>query len=240
MLKYKIGCSLLVSVLHVFDWDWVPEDPMRSGYPNDYQIRFANQITELGEAILSLPTDLAPTTFRKAAWHCQHGDCMFFYASDRPAYAQRVNEDLTEYRTFDSQELVGCKIKNFSDLMADVKKRLSAGTVQVSAVLAASLVRQMESHQQREKRAFLKLFAEAALRMDEDQRQRFFKEVVALDDPPEDYLDKISKMVLKLTKNPDHPVVLYANEAVSSRKEVTEKYLNLIAVAGQTSLRPAA
>ena len=93
---------------------------------------------------------------------------------------------------------------------------------------------------QREKSAFLKLFAEAALRMDDDQRQRFFKEVVALDEPPEDYLDKVSKMVLNLTKNPDHPVVLYANQAVSSRKAVTERYLNLIAVAGKTSLRPAA
>jgi hypothetical protein len=224
----------------VFDWDWVPEDPSRRGYPKDYQLRFSNQITELGEATLSLPADLTPTKFKKAAWHCQSGDCMFFYASDEPAYAQRVNEELTEYRTFASQELVGCKVKNFSNLMADVMKRLSVGTVQVGAILAASLVRQMESHQEREKTAFLKLFAEAALRMDEDQRQRFFREVVSLDEPPEHYLDKISSMVLDLTKNPDHPVIVYANEAVSSRKAVTERYFNLIAVAGQTSLRRAA
>ena len=205
------------------------------------QIRFANQITELGEAILTLPSALSPTTFKKAPWHCQRGDCMFFYASERPAYAQRVNEDLTEYRTFDSHELVGCKVKNFADLIADVAKGLSVGTVQVSSILAASLVRQMENHQQREKSAFLKLFAEAALQMDDGQRERFLKELAALDERPEHYLSKISAMVLTLTKNPDpdHSFVVYVNQVVSARNAVTQKYLNLIAVAGKTSLRPA-
>jgi hypothetical protein len=46
-----IYCVYIDPEGHVFDWDWVPEDPLRRGYPENYRVRFANPITEPTEAI---------------------------------------------------------------------------------------------------------------------------------------------------------------------------------------------
>jgi len=224
----------------VFDWDWVPEDQSRAGYPEDYRLRFANPIAEPAEAVLQLPADLTSSEFQKKAWHSHRGDCMFFYASDRPAYAKRVNEDLTEYRSFGSNDLVGCKIKNFSELLSRVTRLQPAASVRVSAVLAASLVRQMEDHQQREKSVFVRLIAEAALRMDNEQRNQFFADLVRVHIRPEEFVSQICDMVIRITQDPQHPVLQYADHAVASRRAIEEPYLSLIAKAGDLSLRPAA
>jgi len=225
---------------YVFDWDWVREDPLRRGYPENYRARFANPITEPAEAILLLPSDLTPEAFEEArAWHSQVGDCMFFYASDKPAYARRVNEDLTEYRAFgQSEELVGCKVKNFSELLAKVTDRRPAGSVPVSAVLAASLVRQMEGHQQREQGFFFKLIGEAALLMDDSQRKQFFSDLARMDASPEQYVNRICEMVLNL--NPDHSGLQHAHQVLESQRAIKQSYLTLIAVAGNTSVQPRA
>src|SRR5438105_3692887 len=113
-----VYCVYADSENFVFDWDWVKEDPTRLGYPENYRIRFSNSIAELNEGILTVPTDLSPAPFKKKAWHSQRGDCMFFYLSDQRAYANRVNGDLTEYRAIDSDQLVGCKVKNFEELLS--------------------------------------------------------------------------------------------------------------------------
>jgi hypothetical protein len=55
-----------------------------------------------------------------------------------------VNDDLIEYRAMDTNELAGCKVKNFEELLAKVERSPRSPSVPVSAVLAASLVRQME------------------------------------------------------------------------------------------------
>ena len=223
---------------YVFDWDWVPEDPGRPGFPEEYRQRFANQIAEPTEAFLQIPPDLVPSPFKKQAWHSKRGDCMFFYASDSPAFAKRVNDNLTEYRAFGSSELVGCKVKNFSELISRVVKQPSTGPVRVSAVLIASLVRQMEEHQEREKSVFIKVLCEAALQMTNKQRDQFLKALAMMGaNRPERYLDEICEMARNITNDPMHPLLTYANEVISSRRAVEERYQELIAVAGNTEVR---
>jgi hypothetical protein len=222
---------------YVFDWDWVPEDPRRPGYPEQYRQRFANQIAEPTEAFLEIPTDLLPAQFKKKAWHSQRGDCMFFYVSDNPAFAKRVNDDLTEYRAFGSSELVGCKVKNFSELISRVNKQPSTGPIRVSAVLAVSLVRHMEEHQEREQSVFIKVLSEA-VKMNNEQRDRFVAALAKLDAKrPERYLDEICEMVRNITNDPEHPALTYADEVLSSRRGVEARYFELIAVAGSTEVR---
>jgi len=221
----------------VFDWDWVQEDRNRPGYPEHYRVRFANPIAEPSEAVLTLPSDLAPESFRKSkAWHSYRGDCMFFYASDARAYARRINDDLTEYRALGSDELVGCKVKNFEELLSKVAQSPGSASVPVSAVLAASLVRQMDSHQQREKRTFLKLIFQTALRMDEERRGKFFEALVQIDDQSERYLQNLCDMVLRFTEDRAHPVVQYAAQMLAGREEIEAPYWRLIAAAGDTSV----
>jgi hypothetical protein len=161
---------------------------------------------------------------------------MFFYASDSPAFAKRVNDDLTEYRAFGSSELVGCKVKNFSELISKVMKQSSTGMVLVSAVLFASLVRQMEEHQEREKSFFIKVLS-GALRMNNEQRNLFVEALAKLDsERPERYLDEICEMVRNITNDPQHPALIYASEVLSWRRTVEERYFELIAVAGNTEV----
>jgi hypothetical protein len=220
---------------YVFDWDWVREDPARPGFPIDYRLRFVNQINELTETVLLLP-NMSPTPFRKGkAWHSYRGDCMFFYASDLRAYAKRVNDDLTEYRAIESDKLVGCKIKDFQALLSSLF-RGDSSTVPVGAVLAASLVRQMAEHQQREKKVFLKLIAETALRIGDAKREEFFKALVQLDDEPDRYLNELCDLVLRLTDDPNHRVLQFADDVRDARRSIEEPYLRLIAVAGTTSV----
>lgn len=221
----------------VFDWDWVEEDPTRPGYPQGYRVRFANQITDFSETVLALPSELSPEAFKKArAWHSFRGDCMFFYASDAPAYAKRVNEELTEYRSIGSGELVGCKVKNFEELLSKVTHSPQSSSVPVSAVLAASLVRQMDSLQQREKATFIRLVFDAAFRMNEEHRRKFFSALVQLDDQAERYLQAVCDMVLEFTQDRAHPVLVYAAQALASRQAIEEPYLRLITAAGKTTV----
>jgi len=220
----------------VSDWDWVKEDPVRPGYPLDYRVRFVNQIADLTETTLLLP-NITSIPFRKGkAWHSYRGDCMFFYASDARAYASRVNEDLTEYRTMDSGKLVGCKIKDFETLLTSLSRGDVSSSVPVGAVLAASLVRQMAEHQQREKRVFLTLIAETALRIEEAKLQEFFKALVNLDDEPDRYLNELCDLVLRMTDDPSHRVLQFADQVREARRSIEEPYLRLIAVAGTTSV----
>ena len=135
----------------MYDWDWVREDPQHPGWPINHEDRFARLLEGPQEATLSIAR-IVPGDFRKLkAWHSFRGDCMFFYASDARAYASRVNNDLTEYRSLESDQLVGCKIKNFEEILATVTREASSSSISVGAILAASLVRQLEDHQRREK-----------------------------------------------------------------------------------------
>jgi hypothetical protein len=225
----------------VFDWDWVPEEQSRPGYPEGYLRRFANQISEQTEGVLLVPEDLAPAPFRRAkAWHSQWGDCMFFYASDKPAYANRVTDDLTEYRTLESRELVGCKVKNFSELLARVRNQASVRrrSVLVSAVLAASLVRQMADHQQWEKTLFFRFISDAALQMDNEQRVQLLQNLGRLESPPEEeYVNRICEIVPSLAR--DRLSTEYAAQVAKSRRAIEDSYVNLIAAAGSTRVEAA-
>lgn len=221
----------------VFDWDWVQEESTRPGYPQGYRIRFANQITDFSETVLILPSDVVPEPFKKAkAWHSFRGDCMFFYVSDAPAYAKRVNDELTEYRSIGSDELVGCKVKNFEELLSKVTQSAHSPSVPVSAVLAASLIRQMDNHQQTEKATFIRLVFEAAFRMNDERRKQFFAALVQLDDQAERYLQALCDMVLEFTQDRDHPVLVYAAQALASRQAIEDPYLRLITAAGKTTV----
>lgn len=132
---------------YIFDWDWVKEDPERSGYPTGWKKRFGKRLERHPEAVLAGVDELKPSEFqRESAWYSVRGDCLFWYALDDLAYADRVNEELTVFRTFDSQRVVGCKLKNVSRIAHELRKEMAAliatRTARFNSILANSLVRQ--------------------------------------------------------------------------------------------------
>jgi hypothetical protein len=135
---------------YVFDWDWVKEDPMRRGYPIDWKLRFGQPIERPPLANLAGVDELtAGKLDPHAAWLSRRGDCIFCYTDDAPAYARRVNDDLTVFYSRASQSLaVGCKLKNASRLIQLLETAsaqsvtLYGPNIRVSAMLAQSMARQ--------------------------------------------------------------------------------------------------
>jgi hypothetical protein len=214
---------------YVFDWDWVREDANQPGYPVGYDIRFEGIVTVDPEAVLALQ-EITPSSFKRAkAWHSYRGNCMFFYASDAHAYASRINDDLTEYRSFETDQLVGCKVKNFDEILSRVTREVDGPSVPVGAILAASLVRQLDDHQRREKEYFLRILAS----IDEPGRTTFLQTVLKMDAEAPDYVKTICELALQYSSDRETVEIL---EQVNEREQVENLYLQLIAAAGNTKV----
>lgn len=98
---------------HVFDWDWVRENPEEPGYPIDWRLRLGNPISLPGEAALEVLPSVAAGTFdQNKAAYSEKGDCVFCYICDEPAFAHRYNPDLTVFRQFGTETITGFKVKN--------------------------------------------------------------------------------------------------------------------------------
>jgi hypothetical protein len=130
---------------YVFDWDWVEEDPDHPGYPVDADRRFTgNPETKVPEAVLVGVDNLAPAPFdSQKAWPSPLGDCIFCYFSDEFAYADRINDDLTVFRSVATKEPTGFKIKNVQRILDDGYLRVAAPDleVKVQVVLFAAFQR---------------------------------------------------------------------------------------------------
>ncbi|MEK6674999.1 MAG: hypothetical protein AABZ47_05015 [Planctomycetota bacterium] len=108
---------------YVFDWDWVEEVPSHPGHPVDPELRFltSDPIMPVPESALVGVEQLLPKNFKNTeAWHSQRGDCVFCYFSDTPAFAKRINDELTVfYDLHDRQTPTGFKVKNIRRMVAD-------------------------------------------------------------------------------------------------------------------------
>jgi hypothetical protein len=106
----------------VFDWDWVKQGSL-PGYPVDWQERFERKLDEVPDAVLTGLEDIHPTAFTPShAWFSQKGDCVFWYKLDAPAYADRIHDEFTVFKTFDGGHLAGCKLKNISMMLSELSK----------------------------------------------------------------------------------------------------------------------
>ena len=99
---------------YVFDWDWVKEDPDYPGRPLGWSEHADRLDQNPPEFVFDLPVVPAAGRFDPAkATYSWRGDCIFCYLSDEPAYAERVNSDLTIFRPLDDRtKLTGFKVKN--------------------------------------------------------------------------------------------------------------------------------
>lgn len=61
------------------------------------------------------------------AHYSHQGDLVIYYFRNAASYAQRVDELLTVFRSFETNELVGCKIKGIQNILR------TAGTFGVNA-----------------------------------------------------------------------------------------------------------
>ncbi len=61
------------------------------------------------------------TNFEPRPYYCPDGDFLTFYMKDEECYAQRVDEHLTVYKSTETDELVGCKIKGVLDLIKSLQ-----------------------------------------------------------------------------------------------------------------------
>lgn len=123
---------------YVFDWDWVKEDPSQRGYPAGFRERFNRIIQVPRDAVLDTGL-VVPNAFTPhQAWYSNRGKCVFVYFSDTPAFAERVNDDVTVFLTFGKPEVVGCKIKNIERKRVEEEPR-------VMDLLAESLMRQIKA-----------------------------------------------------------------------------------------------
>ena len=52
-----------------------------------------------------------PAAFEARPLYVAEGDCLTFYFKDDDAYAERIDELLTVYRSAGTRELVGCQVK---------------------------------------------------------------------------------------------------------------------------------
>jgi hypothetical protein len=109
---------------HVFDWDWVEEDPHAPGQPLDAALRFGNPVHDTREMVLELPEriDLGPFDPTRPA--CSpRGDCVFCYLADAPSFAARINEDLTVFYSLeDREQITGFKIKNVGRILQKAER----------------------------------------------------------------------------------------------------------------------
>src|SRR5207244_1691895 len=93
------------------------------------------------EAVLVGVEDLAPTRFDpKQAWLSPRGDCVFWYFSDDFAHADRINNDLTVFRSVATDEPTGFKVKNVQRILDEGVARMAAPDldVEVQAFLLAT------------------------------------------------------------------------------------------------------
>jgi hypothetical protein len=120
---------------YVFDWDWVKEDPHHPGHPLDSELRFTgNPEAVVPDAVLVGVEDLAPARFNaQRAWPSQRGDCIFCYFCDEFAYADRINNDLTVFRSVADDEPTGFKIKNIERILKDGIVQVEAPDLKVKA-----------------------------------------------------------------------------------------------------------
>jgi hypothetical protein len=133
----------------VFDWDWVREDPHHPGHPIDTELRFVGDpVAPPPEAVLVGVEDIAPARpfDSRQAHPSPRGDCIFCYFSDEFAFADRIDNELTVFRSVATSEPTGFKVKNVGRMLEEKKVRLTAPdlTVEVQAFLLASLLRNPE------------------------------------------------------------------------------------------------
>lgn len=55
--------------------------------------------------------------FRPMAHYSHQGDFVIYYFRNAASYAQRIDELLTVFRSFETNELVGCKIKGIQHIL---------------------------------------------------------------------------------------------------------------------------
>ncbi len=58
-----------------------------------------------------------PQEFRAVPHYSAQGDFVSYYFRNDPCYAERVDDLLTVFLTFDTKELVGCKIKGVKHIL---------------------------------------------------------------------------------------------------------------------------
>jgi hypothetical protein len=105
---------------YVFDWDWVQENKDAPGHPLDPEMRFGNPVAVEEEFVLDLPEALPAGRFDSSvATPSAVGDCIFCYISEEPSFAERINPDLTVFRSFASKDVTGFKIKNVRRILQD-------------------------------------------------------------------------------------------------------------------------
>jgi hypothetical protein len=135
---------------YVFDWDWVKESPHHPGYPIDTDLRFsrnpqspAREAVLVGVDALSPPKPFDP----RLAWYSRRGDCIFCYFSEEFAYAERINNDLTVFRSCATDEPTGFKIKNVERMLEEETVHLNAPglRVDITTFLFATVQRNPET-----------------------------------------------------------------------------------------------
>ncbi len=129
---------------YVFDWDWVEQEPGRVGYPVNCDIRFGEPCA-VSNARLELPAELPVPRFDwTKPCYSWRGDCIFCYVSDVPAFACRVNYDLTVFRQIgDPRKITGFKVKNVRRILEEDREIILDNDpdllVSVEAALLATL-----------------------------------------------------------------------------------------------------
>lgn len=58
-----------------------------------------------------------PQGFRPVPHYFAQGDFVSYYFRNDPCYAERVDDLLTVFLTFDTKELVGCKVKGVKQIL---------------------------------------------------------------------------------------------------------------------------
>jgi hypothetical protein len=107
---------------YVFDWDWVHADPSDPSVPRGASERFTSRV-EVPTAVLVGVDNLQVGEFQAKGWHSRRGDCIFYYISDSPSYASRVNDELTVFLSFAvPDQMTGCKVKNVGRIWKDVRE----------------------------------------------------------------------------------------------------------------------
>jgi len=128
----------------VFDWDWARGDEDAPGHPLDEALRFGNLVPTSQELVLDLPAGLDEPKFDSTvATYSERGDCIFCYICDECGFAERINPDLTIFRSCDTKEVTGFKIKNVRRILKDEEEFVSDDapdlTVSVQTILLATL-----------------------------------------------------------------------------------------------------
>jgi hypothetical protein len=135
---------------YVFDWDWIPVDPDKPGYPlGPLDERFEQEIKLSQDADLELPKDLSPGQFDPTKpCYSSRGDCIFCYLTEEESFGQRINADLTVFQSLGTSVHTGFKIKNIRRIL-QVNKSIRVSDppgllVSVDSVLLATLKRHPE------------------------------------------------------------------------------------------------